>query len=234
MKEKELNIDRQCHVVYSKECKKIILERLKSHYALEDINFIFEKIQYQYEYFLSQYNRRDLGVKKNFHNGKGGTYDCIMLVAYYEICKEKTSFKEIEEMCQELTVGHFKGLGFVDIDKPFFKRLMYKAFKNAEHKCAKWHDFDIHLEPYTKDKPLHYCFTRCPFADFIHQFGLEEIAGALCNVDYASMEAMNVKLVRVHTCIEGNYCDYSFYSPNNPYVKEHPTYRDEQGFIRNK
>lgn len=130
--------------------------------------------------------------------------------------------------------GSFNGLGFVDIDKPLFKRLMYAAFQGAEKKCSKWHDYEMKLDPYDKDKPLHYCFTSCPFADFIHQFGLEEIAGALCNVDYAAMEAMNVKLFRQHTCIEGDHCDYTFYSKTDPFLQEHPAYVDEMGFIRNK
>ena len=39
-----------------------------------------------------------LGSKKNFHNGVGGTYDCIAIMSYYVVCKAVTSFREIEEM----------------------------------------------------------------------------------------------------------------------------------------
>lgn len=88
--------------------------------------------------------------------------------------------------------------------------------------------------PYSKIEPLDYRFRTRPVADFIPQFGLEEIAGALYNVDYACMDAMNVKLVRCHTLMESDRCDYAFYSPDDPRLKEHPQYVDENGFIRNK
>ena len=47
--------------------------------------------------FLSDW-RTDLGGKKNFHNGVGGTYDCIATLSYYVACKAVTSFREIEAM----------------------------------------------------------------------------------------------------------------------------------------
>lgn len=233
MNEKELNIDLKCHAIYSKRCKKIILNKLSFHYEKNEVQEIFEKIQNQYVKFLHEFNHQDLGGNKNFHNKLGGTYDCIMLVSYYVVCKETTSFKEIQEMAESLTVSTLK-LNFVDLNKPVFKRLMYYVFKGAKKRCVKWHDFDMQLDPYYKDKPLHYSFTKCPFADFIHQFKLEEIAGALCNVDYACMNAINTKLVRKHTCIKSDCCDYTFYSKNDPILKKHPEYIDELGFIRNK
>ena len=39
-----------------------------------------------------------LGGKKNTHNGVGGTYDCIMLFAYYEVLAPKPSINELYEM----------------------------------------------------------------------------------------------------------------------------------------
>ena len=38
--------------------------------------------------------RTDLGGKRNFHNGVGGTYDCIAIMSYYVVCKAVTSFRE--------------------------------------------------------------------------------------------------------------------------------------------
>ena len=38
-------------------------------------------VQQQYVTFLRDW-RTDLGGSKNFHNGKGGTYDCIALMSY--------------------------------------------------------------------------------------------------------------------------------------------------------
>ncbi len=40
----------------------------------------------------------DLGGKKNFHNCKGRTYDCIAIMTYYAVCKSVTNFREIEEI----------------------------------------------------------------------------------------------------------------------------------------
>ncbi len=57
---------------------------------------------------------------------------------------------------------------------------------------------------------------------------------ALCNVDYASMELLHAKLVRTTTCVDGCRCDYAICGDQDPYGKEHPEYRDEAGFRRNK
>ena len=76
---------------------------------------------------------------------------------------------------------------------------------------------------------LHY-----PPAEFAKQFGLTDIMPALCNVDYASMELLHARLVRTTTCVEGCRCDYTICGDRDPYTKEHPEYRDEAGFRRNK
>ena len=57
---------------------------------------------------------------------------------------------------------------------------------------------------------------------------------ALCNVDYASMELLHARLVRTTTCVDGCKCDYAICGDKDPYLKEHPEYRDEAGFRRNK
>ena len=56
----------------------------------------------------------------------------------------------------------------------------------------------------------------------------------LCNVDYASMELLHARLVRTTTCVDGCRCDYTICGDKDPYLKEHPEYRDEAGFRRNK
>ena len=137
MKDSELQIDRSCHVLYSKPCKKEILAKITLHYPEVEREAVWEQVQLRYAELLSKW-RTDLGGKKNFHNGTGGTYDCI------------------------------------------------------------------------------------------------EIMPALCNVDYASMELLHAKLVRTTTCVDGCRCDYTICGDKDPYVKEHPEYRDENGYRRNK
>ena len=70
--------------------------------------------------------------------------------------------------------------------------------------------------------------------EFAIRHGLTDIMPALCNVDYASMELLHAKLVRTTTCVDGCRCDYTICGDKDPYLKEHPEYRDENGYRRNK
>ena len=76
MKDKKLLFDRKCHVLYSKPCKKEIRAKIALHYPEAERETVWEQVQRQYAEFLSDW-RTDLGGKRNFHNGVGGTYDCI-------------------------------------------------------------------------------------------------------------------------------------------------------------
>lgn len=233
MKNKDLKFDRSCHVLYSKQCEKEIKKRIEMHYPKEMIADIWTKVQLKYVEFLSKW-RTDLGGKKNFHNGKGGTYDCIAIMTYYCVCKEVTTFREIEEIEENLVLPAFRALRFVDCNKPFWKKMMYKAFCSAKKKCDKWKDYEMCVEPYEKDKPIYYTFTACPAAEFAKQFGLTEIMPALCNVDYPSMELIGGKLIRKETCVEGNKCDYTICGSKDKFGFNHIEYRDEKGYRRNK
>mgnify|MGYP004499297275 FL=1 len=233
MKDSELQFDRRCHVLYSKPCKREILSKIALHYPEAEREAVWEKVQRQYADFLSDW-RTDLGGSKNFHNGAGGTYDCIAIMSYYAACRDAVSFREIEEMEENLILPGFRKLKFVDCNKPFWRGLMYKAFMQAKSACDKWHDYEMHVAPYDRGKPIYYEFTACPAAEFAKKHGLEEIMPALCNVDYVSMELIHARLVRTTTCVEGYRCDYTICGDKDPYLKEHPEYRDAAGFRRNK
>ena len=236
MKDSELQFDRTCHVIYSRPCKKQIREKIALHYPTEQQEAVWEKVQLQYVEFLSDW-RTDLGGKKNFHNGAGGNYDCIALMAYYVVCKEVTSLAEIEEMEGNLFLPAFRMLGklkFVDCNKPFFKKLMYKSFRNAKKQCDKWGDFHMNVAPYNEKQPIYYEFTECPTAEFAKKHGLLEVMPALCNPDFTGMELIHARLVRRTTCANGCKCDYTICGDKDPYVKEHPEYVDEAGYRRNR
>ena len=111
---------------------------------------------------------------------------------------------------------------------------MYRAFVRAKRGCDKWHDYEMTVAPYDKDAPIYYEFTACPAAEFAIKHGLTDIMPALCNVDYASMELLHARLVRTTTCVDGCRCDYTICGDKDPYLKEHPEYRDEAGYRRNK
>ena len=233
MKDKKLLFDRSCHVLYSKPCKKEIRAKIALHYPEAEQEAIWEQVQRQYADFLSDW-RTDLGGKRNFHNGVGGTYDCIAIMSYYVVCKAVTSFREIEEMEENLILPIFRRLRFVDCNKPFWRKLMYRAFVRAKSGCDKWHDYEMSVAPYETDKPIYYEFTSCPAAEFAIRHGLTDIMPALCNVDYASMELLHARLVRTTTCVDGCRCDYTICGDKDPYLKGHPEYRDEAGYRRNK
>ena len=233
MKDNELKIDRTCHVLYSKQCKQQIQEKIAQHYPETEREAVWERIQLKYVEFLSDW-RTDLGGKDNFHNGKGGTYDCIALMAYYVVCREVTGLDEIEQMESNLMLGAFRKLSFVDCNKPLFKKLMYKAFQNAKRQCDKWGDYEMNVAPFDPDKPIYYEFTRCPAAEFAKRHDLLEVMPALCNPDFEAMELIHAKLIRTTTCANGWKCDYTICGDKDPYIKEHPEYRDEAGYRRNE
>ena len=131
MKDSQLQSDRTCHVLYSRPCKREIRQKIALHYPREQRETVWEQVQRQYVAFLADW-RTDLGGKKNFHNGAGGTYDCIAILSYYVVCKAVTSFREIEEMEENLILPAFRRLKFVDCNKPFWRRLMYRAFTSAK------------------------------------------------------------------------------------------------------
>lgn len=233
MNDNELHIDRTCHVLYSKPCKKEIQKRIALHYSAEKTGEVWEQVQRKYAEFLSDW-RTDLGGKKNFHNGAGGTYDCIAIMSYYAVCRDEVSLREIEEIEESLILPAFRRLKFVNCNKPFWKKLMYKAFTRAKAGCDKWHDYEMKVAPYDKNKPIYYEFTACPAAEFAKKHGLEEVMPALCNVDYASMELIRARLIRTSTCVDGCKCDYTICGDRDPYIKEHPEYHDGAGYRRNR
>lgn len=233
MRDKDLQFDRTCHVLYSKPCKKEIQKKIAIHFPPEERDSVWERVKLQYAEYLADW-RSDLGGRKNFHNGKGGTYDCIAIMSYYVVCKAVTSFREIEEIEENLILPSFRKLKFADCNKPFWQKLMYRVFAHAKAACDRQHDYEMNIAPYGKDKPIYYEFTACPTAEFAIKHGLTEIMPALCNVDFASMELIHARLVRTTTCINGCKCDYTICGDKSPYLDAHPEYRDEAGYRRNK
>ena len=233
MKDKALNFNRNCHVLYSRQCKKEILNKIALHYPKEDREKVFTDVQKQYVAYLKNY-RTDLGGKANFHNGVAGTYDCIALFSYYVVCKEKTSLQELEEMNCNLFLPAFKKIWFVDCNKPLFRWIMYQAFLSSKKKCDKWNDFKMSVYPYKKDEPVRYEFTTCPIAEFAKDNNLLEALSAMCNADFAAMECIHAKLVRKTTCGNGCVCDYAIYGDKDTRLAELKEYIDSEGYRRNR
>lgn len=232
MNDRDLQFDRNCHVLYSKPCKREIQAKIALHYPETARESVWTQVQKQYETFLQTW-RTDLGGKKNFHNGAGGTYDGIALMTYYTVCREKTSLAEIEEMEGNLILPAFEKLRFVDCNRPMFRRLLFFAFRNAQKQCDRWRDYQMQVAPFDGKEPVCYAFTACPLAEFAKQFGLLEVMPALCNPDYAAMEMLHARLVRTTTCANGDRCDYAIYGDQDARLREWPEYRDAAGYRRN-
>lgn len=232
MKNKDLDFDRKSHVLYSKQCEKLIRERIECHFP-DNVEEMWTQVQLQYVSYLKDW-RTDLGGKKNFHNGLGGTYDNIAILSYYSVCKEVSSFKEIEKMMEDLILPTFQKLRFVDFNHRIYKKLMYIAFQKSKKKCDKYMDYDMRIDPYDKDKPIYYEFRTCPVAEFAKKNGLKDIVPSLCNVDYKCMEVMHATLIRKTTCVSGDKCDYMICQNKDKEIKEHPEYIDVDGSRRNK
>ena len=155
-------------------------------------------------------------------------------MAYYVVCRDVASLAEIEKMEGSLFLPAFRKLRFVNVNHPFFKKLLHRAFLNAKRRCDKWGDYDMHVAPYRKDQPIYYEFTACPTAEFAQKHGLLEVMPALCNPDFEGMEFLHAKLVRKTTCSNGCRCDYTICGDQDAYLKDHPEYRDEAGYRRNR
>ncbi len=218
---------------YTDEWKEMVLGKLSSLYDKATAELRWQKINDAYASYLKKFDR-DLGGKKNFRNGVAGTYDCIAFCCLWEVCKDKISLADIESMELSLFSPSFEKLKFIDLNKPFFKRMFYLGDKISGKRGNKIDDYHMELEPYDKSKPVRYKFTSCPVAEFTKQFGFEEVLPYLCNADYACIELLHGKLIRKYTLGNGEICDYAICGDKDPYVKEREEYRDENGYIRNR
>ena len=84
-------------------------------------------------------------------------------MSYYVVCRAVTSFREIEEMEEKLILPTFRRLRFVDGNRPFFRKLMHRAFLTAKADCDRWHDYEMTVAPYYAGDPgsgVEPCFPK--------------------------------------------------------------------------
>lgn len=225
--------DEEKYYPYSEEWKETVQKKLYAVYDKATAEKKWEQINNIYVGYLEKFDR-DLGGKRNFRNGVAGTYDSIAFCCLWEVCKDKISLADIENMELSLFSPSFEKLKFMDLNKPFFKRMFYLGDKISEKRGNKIDDYHMVVEPYDKGGPVKYHFTSCPVAEFTKQFSFEEVLPYLCNADYACIELLHGKLIRKYTLGNGDMCDYAICGDKDPYVREHEEYRDENGYIRNR
>ena len=133
MREKDLQFDRKKHVIYSNHAKKVIQEKLVGKYGVRKGLAIWEAVQRQYVEFLK--DAPYVGGKKSPH---GGTYDSILVFAYYSAVPEKPTLDELQTMNAEIFMSGFRTLGkFFDLNKPSHLKLAAKIFQSVGDKDKK-------------------------------------------------------------------------------------------------
>ena len=55
MKDQDVMFDKSCHVLYSKKCKKEIMNKLALHYPADQIDEVFTAVQKQYSDYLKTF-----------------------------------------------------------------------------------------------------------------------------------------------------------------------------------
>lgn len=233
----ESQIDLKKHVMYSPLMEKIIKERLKKKYKGDAIERMWKKVQQQYSYFLKDLPY--LGGKKNTHNGTGGTYDCIMIFAYYEALDHTPDMDELYDMNCEAFLTGFKGLAKVaNANRPFVRRVLHMAFRStarSKYNCDPKQPtgYLMKVEDYDKSIGPRYIFERCPIAEFAKEHGYLDIMPAFCNSDYPAMEMIHGHLIRKYTCANSDKCDYWIVGDESEAAKQHPKRTDEKGYWYN-
>ena len=251
MEDKELQINRKKHVLYSKKVKALILDKLNSRYSPSIAENKWEKIQKQYAQFLTTLPY--LGGKHCRHNGAGGTYDCIALCSYYTV--EKTSpylsnlqkaISELYNMNNALFVPSFSRMGkIINANSSFSRRILHLAFRitaKVESKISKktsninkedeWPGggYIMKVAPYDKNR-VYYRFNRCPIAEFAKKNNLLPIMPAFCNGDFPALKEINASLIRNHTCSNSDFCDFLIVGNNSEDAKNHPIKVSDDGYI---
>ena len=109
-----------CHVLYSGRVGEI-QAKIALHYPETEREAVWERVQLQYVEFLSDW-RTDLGGSKNFHNGAGGTYDCIAIMSCYAVCRDICFISGDRGNRENLILPAFRKLSrFVDCNSPFLR-----------------------------------------------------------------------------------------------------------------
>ncbi|MBR1685255.1 MAG: L-2-amino-thiazoline-4-carboxylic acid hydrolase [Clostridia bacterium] len=232
-----VQIDLTKHVMYSPLMEKIVREHLARKYPESEIEPMWNRVQEQYAAFLEDLPY--LGGKKNTHNGVGGTYDCIMIFAYYEALDHAPGMDELYDMNCEAFLTGFKGLAKVaNANRPLVRRILQMAFKATEkskYNCDPDQPpgYIMKVDKYDKAVGPRYIFERCPIAEFAKAHGYLDVMPAFCNSDYPAMEMIHGHLIRTTTCANGDKCDYWIVGDASEAAKQHPKKTDDRGYWYN-
>ena len=139
-------------------------------------------------------------------------YELIRSIVRHIVPQPKEALFEAKRVPKDdsvLIAPTFRKLRFVDCNKPFWRKLMYRAFALAQSNCDKWRGYEMTVAPYNKNKSICYEFTSCPAAEFAVRHGFTNYMPTLCNMDFASMELLQAMLVQTTSCVDSCRCAYT-------------------------
>ena len=177
----------------------------------------------------------DLGGRQNFQ--AQAVYDSIALFAFWEAMEGKLTLEELEQLNNDLFVPQMMGGGLVSFNCAAVRRYAHAIFSHLEKrgKAKNWPgNYHMEVEPWDREGGVKYRFTTCPIADFARAHGYLHLMPALCNADYPMLRGIHAGLIRTTTCANGHFCDYWILGDRDPRLAEHPCYRDEAGYLRNR
>lgn len=221
-------------MMYSKQAKKVIKQYVEQKLGKEKVESTFQKVHAQYLLFLK--DLPDQGGKKSCHNGVGGTYDCIVVFALYEVLDPKPTIEELYDINNQVFLPSFQKLSkWINGNWIWVQRFLHCIFlftaKNDEKIKG---GYVMKVEPFDPKVGVKYQFHHCPLATFAKEHGYQNIMPAFCNSDYPAMEAIHATLIRKHTCATGSLCDYWIVGNQSEYAKQFPKRINEEGYFYNE
>ena len=232
MKEKDLPIDLSKHALYTKNAKKCVQKLLRRTYDEATAEALWEKIQLRYAEYLKDEPALG-GVKMTV-----SIYDPILIFAWYAVIPDKPPLEEVQEDIFDCFFGGFRLLGKVfDLNRKADNRLAARIFRRANdlrvREIEKFpQSFRMGSCWYDRGNGVfRYSFTQCPNAEFARRHGMEDFLSVMCNCDHLAMRMLHASLIREHTCVTSDSCDYCICGDRNPLAREYDLVRAENGLL---
>ena len=232
MKEKDLPIDLSKHALYTKNAKKCVQKLLRRTYDEATAEALWEKIQLRYAEYLKDEPALG-GVKMTV-----SIYDPILIFAWYAVIPDKPPLEEIQDDIFDCFFGSFRVLGKVfDLNRKADNRLAARIFRRANDLRVREIErfpgsFCMGSCAYDRENGVfRYSFTQCPNAEFARRHGMEDVLPVMCNCDHLAMRMLHASLIREHTCVTSDSCDYCICGDKNPLAREYDLVRAENGLL---